>query len=504
MKFKRIFNKEWLSLHPYTNADSVDLYYVNLANRIKKTILGGIKFNPYKTEDSLNELSCMLTAWFEDVISQLGIWQAFTTECEKVYGTRLPFYDVTQEYYPDEINVQDIKFLLWHHLQTLQGYKRIADPFSPHIDGLANELYKVFDEEYETAPENNRMQQYLTQELEEEGRFVGFRNILQWFHTQCYLCLDNKKGLAKDIADNIDHSGSISPASISMAIYSATVSDIFTRHTSLLGMTAPEWMSRIFHSEPLKTFASELKYEGQHDFLIEAEDDTYVHLIQTDKGERRRFKLHKRGIDQHSLPEDVKPGHRCLTSLVFFDGEYVQNGGLFFDDPKPDNDAIVEDANKQEQQPEKKEQANSEPYPDYGFVAATGGKGYTFFGSKGEAIEFFNMNVQGIPEEVLRMVIDSTNSPTLCIYDEKCGLVTLSIAEFLNFPDNPYYKEAPRNINRVIALLCDWNNIPYSVVCKLNRLGMLDSVRHYHFTGTAEELRKHNQFIIDYFYCQHQ
>lgn len=66
MKFKRIFNKEWLSLHPYTNADSVDLYYVNLANRIKKTILGGIKFNPYKTENSLDELSCMLTAWFED------------------------------------------------------------------------------------------------------------------------------------------------------------------------------------------------------------------------------------------------------------------------------------------------------------------------------------------------------------------------------------------------------------------------------------------------------
>ena len=53
MKAKRIFNKEWLSLHPYTNADSVDLYYVNLANRIKKTILGGIKFYwcPVKKEN---------------------------------------------------------------------------------------------------------------------------------------------------------------------------------------------------------------------------------------------------------------------------------------------------------------------------------------------------------------------------------------------------------------------------------------------------------------------
>lgn len=488
------------------SADSVDLYYVDLANKIKKTILEVLGGNPYyDKEEELDELACMLTAWFEDVISQLGIWQAFTTECEKVYGTKLPFYDVAEEYYPGEINVQDIKFLLWHHLQTTFKDKKIADPFTPNIAELAEELYRVLDEEYETAPENERMQEYLTQELEDEGRFVGFRNILQWFHTQCYLCLDNKKELANEIASILEDGKGFAPEKFRLMFYSATVADIFTRHTNLLGMTTPEWMSRIFPVEPLKTLARELRFEGHHEYLIEAEDDTYVHLIQADEGGCGRFKLHKRGIDTHSLPKDVKPGHRCFTSLVLFDGEYVHNGGLFFDDPKPGNDAIIEEANRQEQHPESKGAADTEPHSDAGFVAATGGKGYTFFGTKDEAREFFRRNIPEYKEEGFRKgVLSVLLRPSICIYDENYGLVTIPVAKFLKSPDNPYYEDAPDNLNQAVTLLCGKNNIPYSVVSKMNKLGLLDCARHYYFTGTAEELRKHNQFIIDYFYYQHQ
>lgn len=54
------------------------------------------------------------------------------------------------------------------------------------------------------------------------------------------------------------------------------------------------------------------------------------------------------------------------------------------------------------------------------------------------------------------------------------------------------------------SLLAEALNIPYSVVCKMNKLKLLDCARHCYFTGTAEELRKHNRFIIDYFYYQHQ
>ena len=33
MRIKKIFPAEWLAIKPYSNPDSVDLYYVSLANR---------------------------------------------------------------------------------------------------------------------------------------------------------------------------------------------------------------------------------------------------------------------------------------------------------------------------------------------------------------------------------------------------------------------------------------------------------------------------------------
>ena len=34
MRVKKIFPVEWLDMKPYNNSDSVDLYYVGLANKI--------------------------------------------------------------------------------------------------------------------------------------------------------------------------------------------------------------------------------------------------------------------------------------------------------------------------------------------------------------------------------------------------------------------------------------------------------------------------------------
>ena len=178
---------------------------------------------------------------------------------------------------------------------------------------------------------------------------------------------------------------------------------------------------------------------------------------------------------------------------------------LSFDNPKSGNDNIIEEANILEQHPDTKDSANAEIHSDAGFVAATGGKGYAFFGTKDEAMDFYRSYLPEHNDELVRKgVISAMLRPSICIYDENYGLVTIPVAEFLKSPDNLYYKETPDNPSKAVTMLCGKNNIPYSVVCKMNRLGLLDCARHYYFTGTDEELRKHNQFIIDYFYYQHQ
>ena len=55
--------------------------------------------------DNLRELAIVLTMYYEDMISDLGIWNALTDSFQELYGRQLPFYDVDmQNYYRNEPN----------------------------------------------------------------------------------------------------------------------------------------------------------------------------------------------------------------------------------------------------------------------------------------------------------------------------------------------------------------------------------------------------------------
>ncbi len=216
---KKIYPKEWLELHPYKQTNSVDQYYVGIANEIHKRLYSStiadafeeeknIRYTSlclaawfedvisqtgiaFEEEKNIRYTSLCLAAWFEDVISQTGIWQAFTAECRKRYGSYLPFYPIKGDYFPDEINLEDIRFLLWHHIQYLCRGISAINPENPGIEQTAQKIYGLLAEEYETAPENERMQEFLYHSAMEEEDFFRYREILDWFHYQCYFNIEN-------------------------------------------------------------------------------------------------------------------------------------------------------------------------------------------------------------------------------------------------------------------------------------------------------------------------
>ena len=81
---KKIYPKKWLELHPYKQTNSVDQYYVGIANEIHKRLYSSTIADAFEEEENIRYTSLCLAAWFEDVISQTGIWQAFTAECRKI------------------------------------------------------------------------------------------------------------------------------------------------------------------------------------------------------------------------------------------------------------------------------------------------------------------------------------------------------------------------------------------------------------------------------------
>ena len=120
MKDIKIYPKDWLQLHPYKQSDPTDLYYTNIANRIYGMLEEtNLAYSFEKNE--VKQISIRMAAYFEDVISGLNIWRSFITEHKALYGKYLPFYTPDDHYYDDEVNYEDIRFLLWHYTQQYHG-----------------------------------------------------------------------------------------------------------------------------------------------------------------------------------------------------------------------------------------------------------------------------------------------------------------------------------------------------------------------------------------------
>lgn len=72
MQTIKLYIKDWLAIHPYIQQQATDRYFVDLANRLYSTC------TIRKIPESIKKKLCLYTAaYFEDVISGLGLWQAF-------------------------------------------------------------------------------------------------------------------------------------------------------------------------------------------------------------------------------------------------------------------------------------------------------------------------------------------------------------------------------------------------------------------------------------------
>ena len=159
MKNIKIFSKDWLSLHPYVQSTPVDAYYTNIANRIYDILAATELTNSFKGDEA-KQIAIRMAAYYEDVISQTNIWRVFISDFKERHGHYLPFYKTGDHYYEDEANLEDVRFLLWHYTQQYHGWRKgtFVNPDNPANQAAANMIYKIFCDEWTTAPENERKQ----------------------------------------------------------------------------------------------------------------------------------------------------------------------------------------------------------------------------------------------------------------------------------------------------------------------------------------------------------
>ena len=178
MQTTNLYIKDWLAIHPYTRQQPTDSYFVDLANRLYPTCT--IKEIP----ESFKKKLCLYTAaYFEDIISGLGLWKVFIKKHLELYGTSLPFYAIHPDYIKDEINEEDIRLIIWNTLEKAPYQHPYINPMDRNIEATAHSFFRILDEEYETAPANDTLQDFFM-------RFNGKEDAnhrLRWLFGHTYL-----------------------------------------------------------------------------------------------------------------------------------------------------------------------------------------------------------------------------------------------------------------------------------------------------------------------------
>lgn len=492
---KKIYPKKWLELHPYKQTNSVDQYYVGIANEIHKRLYSSTIADAFEEEENIRYTSLCLAAWFEDVISQTGIWQAFTAECRKRYGAYLPFYPIKGDYFPDEINLEDIRFLLWHHIQYLCRGISAINPENPGIEQTAQEIYGLLAEEYETAPENERMQEFLYHSAMGEEDFFRYREILDWFHYQCYFNIENV-AQCRDEAERLLDDEKITPEMAETLIYATRTSLTFKGRRNLLSLTSPEWLALISNAHPEHQLWGKVKVRENSCYLLEKEDDRYLYvkdLCSEDEGE---FKITKKSLNLSAIRSREVGKSTLICELIYFGNAWWQCGMLLENKYNQKMAEYVDDLTKQ------KEKTN-EKAAFHDFIKASGGKSFVFCQSQEEISDFLLNKMDYNLKEGLDIPRINTENGAMLMANPHTSLhIQFKLCECIKSPDNPNYnkEEAEKN---AIMFIVNPDIIPYQLSCILQDEGMLpdaylNSLQRKEYG--QEFIRKNAHFLTDYFH----
>lgn len=152
MKFQKIYRNQWLRAHPRAPQRDTDQWYVDFANRLNPVLAEASYMRLVSPDDHLS-VSLFLTWYLEDCVNDRGCWRQFINLHHKRYGRYLPFYDLTDRYMADEVNREDVCYLLWT-LVSVTGNER-REPLNPYNEmliELVDEIYPLIEEGFEQAP----------------------------------------------------------------------------------------------------------------------------------------------------------------------------------------------------------------------------------------------------------------------------------------------------------------------------------------------------------------
>lgn len=321
----RIYINQWLELKPYDTQTLTDHYYLKLSNKLKDILYAPDSFVllMYIEKEEIDLFSCFLTSYFEDIISGTNIWNTFTRIHKKHYHKSLPFFG-TKDYVKDEINVQDVSFLIWYFLNTIQDEKFIS-PFNNFITQIAEKVMEVFDEAYEYAPENYYLKSFYTLDKTETDFYI-VRNLIDNLLFKTYLFFpDTAFELSERELELIEE---YDDENILQYFQETRDNLLHTGHTRIMSLKGKEWVANLLGPKhPLSADLINMSQRIRGFFLYKGQNDTDIFIEHIASG--KAFKLTKKSFDHSEMLKSTDTimylGIVEWQNEWWFSGVYFQN-----------------------------------------------------------------------------------------------------------------------------------------------------------------------------------
>jgi len=102
-------------------------------------------------DDVRRDVVLAVTGYYQDVVADGGLWRSFTRLHADRHGAPLPHYGCSEDYVDYELNLNDVRYVIWWTIAGEQGGAAL-DPHDVNLESLATAFHMLLDAEYEKAP----------------------------------------------------------------------------------------------------------------------------------------------------------------------------------------------------------------------------------------------------------------------------------------------------------------------------------------------------------------
>lgn len=468
--------------HPKGVNSPSDFYYMSLANRLL-TITGQSLMSTELTQEMRKRIALCVTLYFEDVICDSGIWRSFIAKNQEMYGRRLPFYDTTDDYLPDEPYLEDVKLVVWDAIMTFK-YESVVNPENIGLSLLAEQLYHVIDGEFEQAPVNEALADFF-RECRFMSDFYLMRDALKFFVFSCYLTsgrhvehyLKYQIDTANELIDQPD-----------LAYYEAECVMAWQYRIGPLALLPQEWLGMALRAVGRTAEAEDaeaIKWRDYEPYLVEQYDGKGFTLRSIDD-EQLRLTYYNMAQKDDST---VRKHKLSMGMMANYRGEWYLNGPASWGDSERIFNEVRENVRNLHDE-------GLENYAD--IVKKNGGSPLFYFKNVKEAMSYMNQ-VTGAPfKGSLPREWDKKDRDVVLFLSPTSHIFAMApgAAECICDPQNPYYNK--QQAAEHALLLVVQNAVPGEMLRYLIAHDMLPDAS-LKSTVSAEHGRHLMQQNIDFF-----